>query len=166
METYCILKTCCNISVSFSTKCHLFHNFIFSYSNNTFFTIHALRFKYHSHHLKVKELDQTRRWNFLEDNYTVIKDHEKQIYMQKAQGMVIGCCEHNSTFRFHMCGISWPVDTISFSIWALLLEAGQEAQVLKQETWRFNPFTIRMHNKGSSLLWYDTMLTGIKVPTL
>jgi hypothetical protein len=32
---YCIFKKCYIISVSFSTKCHLFHNFIFFCSNST-----------------------------------------------------------------------------------------------------------------------------------
>jgi hypothetical protein len=36
-EIYCIFKTCCVICVLFSTKCHLCHNFIFVYSNDTFF---------------------------------------------------------------------------------------------------------------------------------
>jgi hypothetical protein len=36
-EVYCICKTCYIIHVLFSTKCCLFHNFIFFCSNNTFF---------------------------------------------------------------------------------------------------------------------------------
>jgi hypothetical protein len=34
-EMYCILTTCCIISVLFSTKFRLFNNFIFFYSNKT-----------------------------------------------------------------------------------------------------------------------------------
>ena len=36
------------LSVLFSTKFHLFHNFIFFPSNNMFFTNYAQTFKYHS----------------------------------------------------------------------------------------------------------------------
>ena len=43
---YCILKSCCTISVLFSTKCHLFHNFISFCLNDTFFINHVLKFKY------------------------------------------------------------------------------------------------------------------------
>jgi hypothetical protein len=40
-------KTCCTISVLFSTKCHWFHNCIFFRSNNTQVCVnHALKFKY------------------------------------------------------------------------------------------------------------------------
>jgi hypothetical protein len=46
-ETYRIFKACCIISVEFSTKCHLFHNFVFSCSKNTFSLNHMLKFKYH-----------------------------------------------------------------------------------------------------------------------
>jgi hypothetical protein len=35
-EIYCIFNTCCIISLLFSTKCSLFHNFIFFCSNNSF----------------------------------------------------------------------------------------------------------------------------------
>jgi len=49
----CILKSCCIISVLYSTKCHLFHNFILFFSDNTFFINHVLKFKYRSCHLKV-----------------------------------------------------------------------------------------------------------------
>jgi hypothetical protein len=45
-EIYCTFKTCCIISVLFSTKCYLFHNFIFFFSNNKFLVNHALKFKY------------------------------------------------------------------------------------------------------------------------
>ena len=42
-------KTSCIISVLFSTKCHLFHNFFISVSsNNMFFINHALKFKHPS----------------------------------------------------------------------------------------------------------------------
>jgi hypothetical protein len=36
-EIYCIFKTCCIISVLFSTKWHLFHDFIIFFSSNIFF---------------------------------------------------------------------------------------------------------------------------------
>jgi hypothetical protein len=39
-----LFKTCCMISVLFSTKFRLFRNFISFYSNNTFFISHALKF--------------------------------------------------------------------------------------------------------------------------
>jgi hypothetical protein len=45
-EIYCIFKTCCIISVLFSTKCRLCHNFIFFCSNNMFFINHVLKFQY------------------------------------------------------------------------------------------------------------------------
>ena len=45
-EIYCIFKMCCIISVLFSTKCHLFHNFIFLCSNNTYFVNRVLKFTY------------------------------------------------------------------------------------------------------------------------
>jgi hypothetical protein len=48
-EIYWILKTC---SVLFSTKCHLFDNFIFLCSNNVFIN-HALKFKSKPGHLTV-----------------------------------------------------------------------------------------------------------------
>ena len=48
-EIYCIFK-----AVLFSTKCHLFHNFIFFCSNNhNAFLNHALKFQYQRGHLKV-----------------------------------------------------------------------------------------------------------------
>jgi len=53
MEMYCIFKTCCVISCLFSTKCCLFHNFIFFCSNNMFFINHVLKFKYQPHSIKV-----------------------------------------------------------------------------------------------------------------
>ena len=33
-KTYSTSKTCCIITILFSTKCSFFHNFIFLYSNN------------------------------------------------------------------------------------------------------------------------------------
>ena len=51
-----IFKTCCVLFVLFSTKCCLFHNFIFFCSNNTFFINHVLKFKYHHSCLKVNML--------------------------------------------------------------------------------------------------------------
>jgi len=36
-DIYCIFKTCCMISILFSIKCAVFHNFIFFCSNNMFF---------------------------------------------------------------------------------------------------------------------------------
>lgn len=45
-EIYCTFKTCCIIYVLFSTQCHLCHNFIFFYSDNTFCIIHVQKFKY------------------------------------------------------------------------------------------------------------------------
>jgi hypothetical protein len=46
-EIYRIFKAWYIISVSFSTKCNLFYNFIFFCSNNTnFFINHALKLKY------------------------------------------------------------------------------------------------------------------------
>jgi hypothetical protein len=45
-EIYWLCKTCCMICVLFSTKCCLFHNFIFLSSSNTFFMNHVLKFKY------------------------------------------------------------------------------------------------------------------------
>ena len=45
-EIYYIFKTCCIISVLFSTKWHLFHDFIIICSSNTFFIKHVLKFKY------------------------------------------------------------------------------------------------------------------------
>jgi hypothetical protein len=54
-EIYGIVKIyCCIISVLFSTKCHLFHNFILFFSSNTFFVNRAQKFKYPPGHLKVK----------------------------------------------------------------------------------------------------------------
>jgi hypothetical protein len=53
-EIYCIFKTCCIISVLFSTKCCLFHNFIFSCSKITFFINHAINFSTHPTRIKVK----------------------------------------------------------------------------------------------------------------
>ena len=34
-EIYCIFKPCCIVCVLFSAKCHLFHNFILSFPDNT-----------------------------------------------------------------------------------------------------------------------------------
>jgi hypothetical protein len=51
---YSIFKIYCIISVLFSTKCRLFHNFIFFCSNRTFFTNHTLKFKYQPDHLNLK----------------------------------------------------------------------------------------------------------------
>jgi hypothetical protein len=39
-------KTCCIISVLFSTKCCLFHNFIFVWSSNAHFINHMLKFQH------------------------------------------------------------------------------------------------------------------------
>jgi hypothetical protein len=50
-EIYCIFKTCCVISVLFSTKCRLFYNSIVLSSNDTFFINHAQKCKY-SHRLR------------------------------------------------------------------------------------------------------------------
>jgi hypothetical protein len=55
---HCIFKTCCIISVLFSTKCHLYHKFIFFYSNNMFYIKHVLKFKYQCSHLKIKHMVQ------------------------------------------------------------------------------------------------------------
>ena len=53
-DIYCIFKTCRIISVLFSTKCRLFHHFIFFCSIIlTFFINYALRLKYQPSHLKV-----------------------------------------------------------------------------------------------------------------
>ena len=59
-EMYCIFKTCFIVSVLFSTKCCLFHNFIFFCSNNTFFIHHVLKFKYQPSHSKIKHYFETR----------------------------------------------------------------------------------------------------------
>ena len=56
---YCTFKTYCMISVIFYTKCHLFHDFIFCYSNNTFFINHALKFKHKPGYLKVNTIIRT-----------------------------------------------------------------------------------------------------------
>jgi hypothetical protein len=40
-RSYYIFKTCCIISLRFSTKCHLHHNFIFSCSSNVFHAQYA-----------------------------------------------------------------------------------------------------------------------------
>ena len=45
-EIYCILMINCLIYFTFSTKRHLFHNFMFFCSNNMFFINQALKFKY------------------------------------------------------------------------------------------------------------------------
>jgi hypothetical protein len=45
-EICCIFKTCCIINVVFSTKCHSFNNFYHFLFKYTFFTNHALKFKY------------------------------------------------------------------------------------------------------------------------
>jgi len=45
-EIYRFFKTFWITPALFSTKCHLFHNFIFFCSNNTFFTNHVLEFKH------------------------------------------------------------------------------------------------------------------------
>jgi hypothetical protein len=51
-------KTCCIMSVLFSTKCHLFHNFILFCSNNTHVSLlnHVLKFKYQPSCLEVNRL--------------------------------------------------------------------------------------------------------------
>jgi hypothetical protein len=54
-EIYHIFKTCCMISVLFSTKYNLFHNCIFFCSNSMFFMNHVLTFKYQPCHLKVND---------------------------------------------------------------------------------------------------------------
>jgi hypothetical protein len=46
-------ELCWIVSVLYSTKCCLFHNFILFCSDNTFFIIHALKYNYQSCHLKV-----------------------------------------------------------------------------------------------------------------
>jgi len=43
-EIYCVFKTRYAICVLFSTKCCLFHAFVFLFSNNTFFIIRMLKF--------------------------------------------------------------------------------------------------------------------------
>ena len=53
-QIYCIFKTRCIISVLFSTKYHLLHNFIFFFSNNIFFINHVLKFKYPAQYNQVK----------------------------------------------------------------------------------------------------------------
>ena len=63
MEMYCIFKTSCVISCLFSTKCCLFHNFIFFYSNNIFFINHVLKFKYLPHSIKVNILRRIRHYS-------------------------------------------------------------------------------------------------------
>ena len=46
-------------------KCHLFHNFIFFSSNNTFYINHALIFKYQPGWIKInKAVLYTREYNF------------------------------------------------------------------------------------------------------
>jgi len=52
-EIYHIFMTCYVVSVLFSTKCHLFNNFIFFCSPNTFFINSALKFEYKPSLLKV-----------------------------------------------------------------------------------------------------------------
>jgi hypothetical protein len=54
-EIYCIFKTCSIISIIFSTKCHLFRNFIIFSSNNVFKN-RVLKFKYYPSHLKVNTI--------------------------------------------------------------------------------------------------------------
>jgi len=44
---------CCIISVVCSTKCHVFHNFTFFCSNNTFFLNHVVKCKFQPCCLKV-----------------------------------------------------------------------------------------------------------------
>jgi hypothetical protein len=51
---YYIFKTGYKSSVLFSTKCHLFHNFMFSVQ---FFTNHMLKFEYERSCLEVNRLD-------------------------------------------------------------------------------------------------------------
>lgn len=53
-ELYSIFKTCLIICVLFSTKGHLFHNFLLFYSNHTFFINHAVKFRCKPSHVKVK----------------------------------------------------------------------------------------------------------------
>jgi len=53
-ETYCIFKTSHTISLLFSTKYNLFHNFIFLFSNNMLFINHELKFKYQPSYSKGK----------------------------------------------------------------------------------------------------------------
>ena len=45
-DIYCSFKSCCIISVLFSTKLHLFRDFIIFCSGNIFFIKHVLKFKY------------------------------------------------------------------------------------------------------------------------
>ena len=45
-EIYCIFKTCCLLSVLFSTELYLFDAFIVFCSSNTFSIKHVLKFKY------------------------------------------------------------------------------------------------------------------------
>jgi len=53
-ENYCIFKTGGIISVLFSTKYNLFHNFIFLCSNNILFLKHEPKFKYQPSHVNGK----------------------------------------------------------------------------------------------------------------
>jgi hypothetical protein len=50
-EIYCILR---HAAILYSTKCHLFQNFIFLCLNNTFFTNNVPKFKYQLGRLKVR----------------------------------------------------------------------------------------------------------------
>jgi hypothetical protein len=55
-EVSCIFKACYIISVLFSTKYHLFCNFIFFCSNNMFLINHMPKLKYQPGYLKVNLL--------------------------------------------------------------------------------------------------------------
>ena len=75
-KIYCIFQTCCIISALFSTKCYLFHNFIFFCSNNIFFINHVLKFKYESSHLRVNVAHWTdcpQEWWEVRNNSCQIK---------------------------------------------------------------------------------------------
>ena len=65
-EVYWNFKTCSIICVLFSTKCYLYHNLIFSCSNNTdIFNNHVLKFKYQPGHLKVKHHHRCVSWLYI-----------------------------------------------------------------------------------------------------
>jgi hypothetical protein len=72
-KIYCIFKTFCIICDLFSTKCRLFHNFIFFCSNNTIFINHVLKLKYQPGYLRLKVF-----WHIISCHwYTAINILEK-----------------------------------------------------------------------------------------
>jgi hypothetical protein len=135
----------------------------------TFCINYVITFEYQHGNLKVKETIKPEGeidsilWRTITLLYRTMKTrttYRKQnniTWTKQDDGLL---WTQNSTFRFHIWGnIKTSSDTISFSIWTLFLGAGQGAQVVMQETWRCNPFTIKKHNKNFSLLGYHTMLT-------